>query len=74
MPSNRITVNGSEDLSWDVPDSKMAAVFALLQSIGDPSLKYPESSEVRKRALEWAFEEMLRIDHEVWSLGRPLPT
>ena len=34
MPSNKITINGQENLSWEVPDSRMEAVIAMLNGVG----------------------------------------
>lgn len=39
MPSNVIHVNRSDDLAWEVPDSKMPRLLKLLQEIGS---KRPE--------------------------------
>jgi hypothetical protein len=35
MPSNRVSINGQESLSWEVPDSKMEAVISVLDVVGE---------------------------------------
>lgn len=35
MPSNIIEINYSDDLKWEVPDSKMDDLIAYLGEIGD---------------------------------------
>lgn len=36
MSTNKIQINGSTDLRWEVPDSKMGPLLAVLRKVGHP--------------------------------------
>lgn len=44
MASNLITLNNSKYLQWEVPDSKMGAVLAVLKAAARP--KYPHAKRL----------------------------
>jgi len=39
MPSNIIQINGSEKMTWIVPDSKMEKLIKVLDKYGDKEVK-----------------------------------
>ena len=52
MPSNIIQINGDNELTWVVPDSKMKKVIIILDAYGDkeklPSSGAPSSGAIPK--------------------------
>lgn len=59
MPSNRVSINGQENLSWEVPDSKMEAVITVLDVVG-VGVGFDDRQDADRRA---ALEQS-RTDHD----------
>jgi hypothetical protein len=49
MPSNGITINGQENLRWEVPDSKMSLLVSVLATLGEP--QSDEARELQQQEL-----------------------